>query len=372
MGNGTAVAVRANATQMSLPSATDTVKMIGITSAGTYYMLNRSGTLYALGANGARQIGDFTTTQRLVWVNCKKPSGGNFTDVQWISPGEHERSYPNINVFTFVGRLYCWGDDNGNMMGRGGVTAADPLTPPSSDSTDIITFVETGGHTTAITKIDSARYCYVGHKITGSMGDGTNASAFVNNYDCINTPTVSICGSQKPKAGPDQVKCGGSAATISGTNTPDGNWAPQAGNPVGATLSSTVLGVATVTFTNTAVGTFFFIYTDGLSDTMSITVTAKSNAGADQIGVCGGNLITLTGTSPATGTWTAQSGNPVGATLGSSSGGIANASFTNTSAGTYRFIYTASACPDTMNVTVTSKPSAGADQINQCGGKVQP
>ncbi|MBK7957850.1 MAG: hypothetical protein IPK03_06810 [Bacteroidetes bacterium] len=61
---------------------------------------------------------------------------------------------------------------------------------------------------------------------------------------------------------------------------------------------------------------------------MTITTTNKPVAGADQIGQCGGQNATLTGTTPSTGTWTAQAGNPAGATVGSTTAGIATMSFT--------------------------------------------
>ncbi|MBK7957849.1 MAG: hypothetical protein IPK03_06805 [Bacteroidetes bacterium] len=77
-------------------------------------------------------------------------------------------------------------------------------------------------------------------------------------------------------------------------------------------------------FANTSSGVYSFIYTaNGCTDTMTITVTNKPIAGADQIGQCGGQNATLTGTSPSTGTWTAQSGNPAGATVGATAAGIA-------------------------------------------------
>lgn len=59
---------------MTVPSGT--IKMIGITSLNldhesaatpTYYILMTDGKLYAMGNNSARQIGDWTTTERREW-----------------------------------------------------------------------------------------------------------------------------------------------------------------------------------------------------------------------------------------------------------------------------------------------------------------
>ncbi|MBK7957847.1 MAG: hypothetical protein IPK03_06795 [Bacteroidetes bacterium] len=183
--------------------------------------------------------------------------------------------------------------------------------------------------------------------------------------------TMTITTTNKPVAGADQIgQCGGQNATLTGTLPTTGTWTAQAGNPAGATVGATAGGIATVSFANTSSGVYSFIYTaNGCSDTMTITTTNKPVAGADQIGQCGGQNATLTGTTPSTGTWTAQAGNPAGATVGATAGGIATVSFANTSSGVYSFIYTANGCTDTMTITVTNKPIAGADQIGQCGGQ---
>ncbi|WP_428657732.1 SdrD B-like domain-containing protein [Runella sp.] len=119
--------------------------------------------------------------------------------------------------------------------------------------------------------------------------------------------------------------------------------------------------------------TFSYQYTDagtGCSNTAShtITITPKPNAGTDKSLTCAnptaGTLqtsTTLTGFTPAGGTWAANTGNPAVASitnLGAVSG--------MTVAGTYLFIYDANGCKDTVAVTVEPctgcvKPNAGTD-----------
>ncbi|MFY7886484.1 MAG: SdrD B-like domain-containing protein, partial [Dolichospermum sp.] len=180
----------------------------------------------------------------------------------------------------------------------------------------------------------------------------------------VNNPTIDA-GYQscvKPNAGSNQTACGGNCVTLTGTNLTTGTWTAQTGNPAGATLGVTTTGVASVCFSNASAGTYNFIYTVGTcTDTMNVTVTAKPNAGIDAT-ICAGNCMNITGTAN-TGTWTAQTGNPAGATLGATTTGVANVCFTNASVGTYSFIYTINGCTDTMNITVTAKPTAGADQM---------
>ncbi len=131
---------------------------------------------------------------------------------------------------------------------------------------------------------------------------------------CVGTATQTINVNPKPNAGADITNaCGGSTQTLTGTaNT--GTWTALGTNPSGSTLSSTTSGVATVSFVNAATGTYSFIYTlptTNCSDTMNIIVGAKPDAGADISSICGGNIISLSGT-PNTGTWSAMSTNPVG------------------------------------------------------------
>jgi uncharacterized repeat protein (TIGR01451 family) len=80
----------------------------------------------------------------------------------------------------------------------------------------------------------------------------------------------------------------------------------------------------------------------------------KPNAGVDKI-VCAPTTTTsLTGFSPAGGTWSVQPGNPASATVtneGAVSGMTAN--------GTYRFVYTLNGCADTVAVTRKVKPVVG-------------
>ena len=87
-------------------------------------------------------------------------------------------------------------------------------------------------------------------------------------------------------------------------------------------------------------------------------INPKPNAGADQA-VCAGTTTTLTATATA-GTWTAQAGNPLGANLGATTGGVATVSFIDLASGNFRFIYTVDTCTDTMTVKVNPKSNISA------------
>ncbi|MFY7963962.1 MAG: SdrD B-like domain-containing protein, partial [Chitinophagaceae bacterium] len=76
--------------------------------------------------------------------------------------------------------------------------------------------------------------------------------------------------------------------------------------------------------------------------------------------VCATNCMDLTGTAPTTGTWTASGSNPAGATLGTTTAGVANVCFNANASGTYTFTYTVSGgCSANTVVTVNPQATVG-------------
>lgn len=177
-------------------------------------------------------------------------------------------------------------------------------------------------------------------------------------------PTVSITG-------PSTV-CA-NALPVNFTASPaGGSYSLPNGLPAGAvTQNGTTLtlnagsGLSSLTFS--------YQYTDagtGCSNTTghTITITPKPNAGTDKSLACADPIAgtlqtstTLTGFTPAGGTWVANTGNPAVASI-TNLGVISGM----TVAGTYLFIYDANGCKDTVAVTVEPctgcvKPNAGTD-----------
>jgi hypothetical protein len=108
-------------------------------------------------------------------------------------------------------------------------------------------------------------------------------------------------------------------------------------------------------------GTYTVTVSDarGCTSTLSVDAQAKPSAGPDQ-NACQGGSISITGTNPNTGSWSAHPDNGAGANLGPAANGVANVSFDPTATGTYSFIYTSGNCSDTMNVNILV-PNAGDD-----------
>ena len=225
-------------------------KMIGVTGAtirntariNSYFVLYENGRLFSMGANDERQLGDFTTTNRTTWVAVLKPSAGDanvhdgaFDNVRTISVQEHDRAQtgaggPAAALITNGGVLYTWGTNNGRMIGRkhgNNPSANNPTTPspagPAFTSAETLAdgcttnaarachpgipqgflpgshfakLVEVGGHTTVYMRERSAKFCYVGHRIAGSMGHGiADTVEDYGPFNCEETPVINICGS---------------------------------------------------------------------------------------------------------------------------------------------------------------------------------
>ena len=209
LGDGTGAAYRSFATEMTLPADVKTkgIKMIGVTggitggsSYNTYYVLSNSGNLYAMGDNKNYQCGDFSRDLlHLDWVQAKKSSAPNdfLTNVIFVTVQEHSNSVPAASAITKAGDLYSWGYNARNMLGRPIENASyDPgLAGGFNQGTDKALFAEMGGHTLLYVKEGSSKFCYVGHRINGSMGDGTSFDAKEPIFNCDQTPTIDLCGS---------------------------------------------------------------------------------------------------------------------------------------------------------------------------------
>ncbi len=193
LGNGGRSSNLFFATRMFLPEGVHP-KMIGMTADNlmpSYYLLTTDGKLYSLGYNSKKQLGVWNTFEQRFWQQPLKPdslgekSGKPFTNVAWISPNEHDGSgFPAINILTEDGKLYAWGWNHRDMIGgKLKNKAYNPILMPGELNEDaVVKAVETGGHTTFVLIKNRAGYGYVGHKIFGSMGDGTHTERTGNKY----------------------------------------------------------------------------------------------------------------------------------------------------------------------------------------------
>ncbi|NGF75955.1 tandem-95 repeat protein [Fluviicola sp. SGL-29] len=220
LGDGSAVATYDRATPMTTPF-TGTPVMIAITSDYTnatwdnaanrtsYYAINPADNkVYAMGGNASGQLGQGNTAHSLGWLPVRNATNtADLTNVIFVSGNDQDgwtTASAAVSVILANGELWSWGNNNNQMIGVPGGTGTHSLPQVPNGftlGTDIATYVEVGGHTTACMKLCAERYCYVGHKIDGSMGDNVATTSTVSTFDCANTPLGLICGSSTYDAG---------------------------------------------------------------------------------------------------------------------------------------------------------------------------
>jgi gliding motility-associated-like protein len=423
LGNATASTSKNYATLMTLPaefSSSNVPKMIGVTGGinndnttkNTFYVLSNTGSLYALGANNLKQCGDFTTTERTSWVNVKKTSTAVFTNVSTFSVQEHDSRTPAVAAVTANGDLYTWGEQERNMLGRSPANDTfDPGMPTSfTPGTDIALFTELGGHTMVYVKEGSTRFCYVGHKVDGSMGDGVPTDVEVSTFNCTTTPEIDLCKATVVSATPTisvtgslaaMTVCAGSASAsqsiiVSGADltanviltaptgyelsllSTTGFGASVTLNQLSGAVAATAVYVRlAANATNGASGNIVASST-GATDKTVATVAAIVNpipstptigAGGSTTFCAGGN-VTLTSSSATGNQWYKD---------GSVISGATNQTYSATASGAYTVIVTASGCSSAASagttVTVNDIPStptigAGGPTTFCAGGSV--
>jgi|GEM_PF-3349356 len=272
-------------------------------------------------------IATFSTagTYHFIWTN------GGCTDTAAVTV----TSKPNAGVDQFV---TCYpsntsatmaGTGTGTWTAEAGNPGTATITAPSSPATTI----------TAISAVGTYNFIWT----SGGCTD-----------------TAAVIVTAKPNAGPNQtvgcVRLPGGSATMAGTGT--GTWTAQAGNPGTATITTASSPTTTIT-TFSAAGTYNFIWTNGgCTDTAAVVITAKPNAGSDQT-ICQYTNTALAAT--GTGTWTAAASNPTVVTITNATSPTTSVTGFNV-AGAYSFYWSNGGCSDTVNITVSAKPNAGADQ----------
>ena len=200
----------------------------------------------------------------------------------------------------------------------------------------------------------------------GSSADGMNGGDFTNGFTIggltqdyqDNLPTII----------PPQPNLNANVGCASGINI-DLNATTSAcqtpltyawTGPGGYTGTTQDVSISNATY-NTNGGSYQVIVTDKLSckDTLTVQAFPRPIAGAD-VQLCRSNMATLTGTEPTTGTWSAASGNPSGAVLGTPNNGVVDVDLSGGPEGNYAFIYSNNNCGDTVIVHKASA-DAGAD-----------
>lgn len=231
-GAGETLASRTFATLMIKPAGV-TPKMIGAvqnSNGPTYYLLATDGRLFALGSNQNFNFADNTQTDSDTWkeiTGSQTINGTTYTlggNIAWISPNEHYQQGRGMNLLTTDAKLWAWGTNSSSMFGGTASRYDTPEYMPGRTTgaydatklnlTDRVLAVETGGHTSITVKGCANRYGYVGHRVRGSMGDGTTVDFTETIYNFAQTGILSICGATTVPDVKDIKKCAAATADL--------------------------------------------------------------------------------------------------------------------------------------------------------------
>lgn len=163
----------------------------------SYFVLGDSGKVYALGGNRDGQLGNGTIDDQHKWDTVKVNSKEELTDVIKISGSDNTTYEGAIGAINKYGKLFLWGKNGSYMLGQPTSDAAimyasvpEGFLGAKGKLVLKAVYLEVGGHTSMYMNEDM-KFCYVGHKINGSMGDGKETSTNVKKFDCENTPNIS-------------------------------------------------------------------------------------------------------------------------------------------------------------------------------------
>lgn len=162
----------------------------------SYFVLSGEGKVYSIGGNsqGELGIGSMDATAVTNWQTVKTVDGEDLEDIKYLSAQDHASYEAAAGVINKYGRVFLWGGNAYNMLGQDNVGNITYATEPQGLDGNRVVYLEVGGHTGMIVN-DGLKYCYVGHKIYGSMGDGKSNEAEVHTFDCENTANVvEMCG----------------------------------------------------------------------------------------------------------------------------------------------------------------------------------
>jgi hypothetical protein len=140
-----------------------------VLSGGVYHTcgVTRTGAAYCWGQNVSGQLGDGTTTDRLV----PAPVAGNLTFTAMSAGGAHTCGATTSHA------AYCWGRNDFGQLGDGTTTQRLVPTPIAGDLT-FAGLSASGRFSSCGVTMSSAAYCW-GRNDFGQVGDGTTTDRHV-------------------------------------------------------------------------------------------------------------------------------------------------------------------------------------------------
>ncbi len=180
---------------------------------------------------------------------------------------------------------------------------------------------------------------------------GTYTVTVTGSFGC--TEVLSIDAVVKPKAGDDIDVCQGMSGDLVGTEPSTGVWTAHPANNSGVTLNAGAIGMATVDVSDSASGSYSFIYSaDGCSDTMLVNIL-EPDAGPtpSTVGCFESGIASLNANSNQIGVWSIGVGSPGTANIEDPNSAQTTVSGFSAS-GTYVLVWTVGDCSDEVTFIV--------------------
>jgi hypothetical protein len=153
---------------------------VACVSGPNFYIHTSDGRVYSWGAKGVSLGNNGTASNRPRTV--KLCSGGDLSDIVKID-GSNESTLSCIGFLNSDNTLFNLGENSFGML-----SGSPNYTCPLRVTTELFRDFTYGGHYTVGFKLNSCGeglYCYCGHRVNGSIGDGSTASGGVSNYLCL-------------------------------------------------------------------------------------------------------------------------------------------------------------------------------------------
>ncbi len=192
----------AGVTAVDVRIITRTVFTATVQSA-SQFILGDNGKVYAIGEGQYGILGQNNQTDQINWVTVRNANNTgdleNIIQINTNSTYVYSAQYYSIGALDLDGVLYTWGENSSGMLGGSAAQYLLPTVPPNFNVNYAkVGYFHMGGHTTVSFLKGSNRFCYIGHLINGSMGDGSLSSGARTEFDCINTPNDYLCEPPPP------------------------------------------------------------------------------------------------------------------------------------------------------------------------------
>ncbi len=201
LGDGSAVFTTNKPKKLTaLPTGEKVVELSTAGSNSVYFARTSTGAVYSMGANTMSSLGrgtPITVSTAATWGRVLGVGGVGFLEnIKFIAAAQNSGVGESFGAIDTNGIPYYVGHNSFQILG--GPTQEGrfytPFIPrgftPGENNAVFIAF---GSHITPLLDLTTGKFGYVGHRVNGSMGDGTATSNNEAVYNFKDTPEIDFC-----------------------------------------------------------------------------------------------------------------------------------------------------------------------------------